>query len=96
MRATAAATRREPESIGAFPVGSLVELSTGEVAVVATHNKIKRLKPKVLVVTEPDKTLRKHPRTMDLIYDVSEKPVYIRRGLPNNAFGLDATEFYLN
>lgn len=84
------------QSIGAFPVGSLVELSTGEVAVVATHNKIKRLKPKVLVVTEPDKTLHKHPRTLDLIYDVSEKPVYIRRGLPNNSYGLDATEFYLN
>ena len=84
------------QSIGAFPVGSLVELSTGEVAVVATHNKLKRLKPKVLVVTEPDKTIRKHPRTLDLIYDVSDKPVYIRRGLPNNSFGLDTTEFYLN
>lgn len=84
------------QSIGAFPVGSLVELSSGEVAVVATHNKIKRLKPKVLVVTEPDKSLRKHPRTLDLIYDVSEKPVYIRRGLPNNSYDLDATEFYLN
>jgi len=84
------------QSIGAFPVGSLVELSSGEVAVVATHNKLKRLKPKVLVVTEADKTVRKHPRTLDLIYDVSEKPVYIRRGLPNNSFGLDATEFYLN
>lgn len=84
------------QSIGAFPVGSLVELSSGEVAVVATHNKLKRLKPKVLVVTEPDKTIRKHPRTLDLIYDVSDKPVYIRRGLPNNSYGLDATEFYLN
>ncbi len=84
------------QSIGAFPVGSLVELSSGEVAVIATHNKLKRLKPKVLVVTEADKTVRKHPKTLDLIYDVSEKPIYIRRGLPNNSYGLDTTEFYLN
>jgi HD-GYP domain-containing protein (c-di-GMP phosphodiesterase class II) len=83
------------QSIGAFPVGSLVELSTGEVAVVATHNKLKRLKPKVMIITEADKTVRKFPTTRDLLYDVSEKPVYIRRGLPPKAFGLDVSEFYL-
>ncbi len=84
------------QSIGAFPVGSLVELSTGEVAVIVTHNKLKRLKPKVLIITEPDKSPRKYPSTIDLIYDVSERPVYIRRGLASNAFGLDPSEYYLN
>ncbi len=84
------------QSIGAFPVGSLVELSTGEVAVVATHNKLKRLKPKVMIITEPDKTIRKFPTTKDLLYDVSEKPIYIRRGLPSNAYGIDTSEFYLH
>lgn len=83
------------QSIGVFPVGSLIELSTGEVAVVVTHNKQRRLRPKVLVVTETDKTLRKHPSVLDLIYDASEKPVYIRRGLPSNAYGIDPTEYYL-
>jgi HD-GYP domain-containing protein (c-di-GMP phosphodiesterase class II) len=84
------------QSIGAFPVGSLVELSTGEVAVVATHNKLRRLKPKVMVITETDKSLRKFPTTLDLLYDTSAKPVYIRRGLPSNAYGLDPREFYLH
>ena len=84
------------QSIGAFPVGSMVELSSGEVGVIVTHNKHKRLKPKVLIITETDKKPRKYPTTIDLIYDVSEKPVYIRRGLPNDAYGLDPTEFYLN
>ncbi len=83
------------QSIGVFPVGSLVELSTGEVAVVATLNRQKRLRPKVLVVTDPDKSLRKHPTIKDLIYDVSENPVNIRRGLPSNAFGIDPSEYYL-
>lgn len=84
------------QSIGVFPVGSLVELSTGEVAVVVTHNKLKRLRPKVLVITETDKSPNAHPALRDLLYDVSEKPAYIRRGLPSNAFGLDASEYYLN
>lgn len=83
------------QSIGVFPVGSLVELSTGEVAVIVTHNKQKRLRPKVLIVSEPDKTPRKHPSVKDLIYDVSDNPVYIRRGLPSNAYGIDPSEYYL-
>jgi HD-GYP domain-containing protein (c-di-GMP phosphodiesterase class II) len=84
------------QSIGVFPVGSLVELSTGEVAVVVTHNKQKRLRPKVLIVTEEDKILRKHPTIKDLIYDVSENPIYIRRGLPSNSYGIDPNEYYLS
>lgn len=84
------------QSIGVFPVGSLVELSTGEVAVVVTHNKQKRLRPKVLVVTDPDKTPRKYPSVKDLIYDVSDKPINIRRGLPSNSFGIDPSEYYLS
>ena len=84
------------QSIGVFPVGSLVELSTGEVAVVVTHNKQKRLRPKVLVVTEEDKAPRKHPTIKDLIYDVSDNPIYIRRGLPSNSYGIDPNEYYLN
>ena len=82
------------QSIGVFPVGSMVELSTGEVAVVVTHSKIKRLRPKVLVLTLPDKTVCANPSTRDLLYDVSDSPVYIRFGLPSKAYGLDPRDFY--
>ena len=82
------------QSIGVFPVGSMVELSTGEVAIVVTHSKFKRLRPKVLVLTEPDKTVRANPSTFDLLYDVSDSPVYIRSGLPSKAYGLDPRDFY--
>lgn len=82
------------QSIGVFPVGSMVELSTGEVAIVVTHSKFKRLRPKVLVLTEADKTIRANPSTRDLLYDVSDTPVYIRCGLPSKAYGLDPRDFY--
>jgi HD-GYP domain-containing protein (c-di-GMP phosphodiesterase class II) len=82
------------QSIGVFPVGSMVELSTGEVAVVVTHSKIKRLRPKVLVLTMPDKTLCANPSTRDLLYDVSDSPVYIRCGLPSRAYGIDPRDYY--
>ncbi len=85
-------------SVGVFPVGSLIELSTGEVAVVVSHNKLRRLKPRVLVVTGPDKTPVAHPGMIDLLYDpkVGEEAVFIKRGLPIGAYGLDLRDYYLS
>jgi HD-GYP domain-containing protein (c-di-GMP phosphodiesterase class II) len=85
-------------SVGVFPVGSLIELSTGEVAVVVAHNKVRRLKPRVLIVTGPDKTPAPHPTMVDLLYDPKlggDEPAYIKRGLPAGAYGLDLRDFYL-
>ena len=85
-------------SVGVFPVGSLIELSSGEVAVVVAHNKVRRLKPRVLIVTGPDKTPASHPTMVDLLYDPKlggDEPTYIKRGLPAGAYGLDLRDFYL-
>ncbi len=86
-------------SVGVFPVGSLIELSTGEVAVVVAHNKLRRLKPRVLVVTGPDKSPLPHPAMIDLLYDPKvggEEGVFIKRGLPSGAHGLDMRDYYLS
>jgi HD-GYP domain-containing protein (c-di-GMP phosphodiesterase class II) len=86
-------------SIGVFPVGSLIELSTGEVAIVVAHNKVRRLKPRVLVVTGPDKTRSPHPAMLDLLYEGKaggDDPVFIKRGLPAGAYDLDLRDFYLS
>ncbi|MDX2219451.1 MAG: HD-GYP domain-containing protein [Burkholderiales bacterium] len=87
------------QAVGVFPVGSLVELSTGEIAAVISHNKTRRLKPRVLVITGPDKTRSAHPATMDLLYaptDANGQSIYIRRGLAAGAFGLDGRDFYVS
>ncbi|MBL8516837.1 MAG: DUF3391 domain-containing protein [Betaproteobacteria bacterium] len=87
------------QAVGVFPVGSLVELSTGEVAAVISHNKTRRLKPRVLVITGPDKTRSAHPATMDLLYapmDANGQAIFIRRGLASGAYGLDARDFYVS
>lgn len=84
-------------SVGVFPVGSLIELSTGEVAVVVEHSKVRRLKPRVLVVTGPDKKPAPYPTMLDLLYDpkFGEEAVFIKRGLASGAYGLDLRDFYL-
>ncbi len=86
------------QAIGVFPVGSMVELSSGEVAVVISHSKVRRLKPRVLIISDASKRPSPQPTTLDLLYQpriAGRNELYIQRGLPTGAFGLDAREFYL-
>jgi len=46
----------------------MVELSSGDVAIVVAHNRVRRLKPRVLLVTGPDKTPLSRPTSLDLLY----------------------------
>lgn len=55
-------------AIGLYPTGTLVELSTGEVAVVVEQNFERRLKPKVIVVLDTFK----QPLSEYLLLDLSE------------------------
>jgi HD-GYP domain-containing protein (c-di-GMP phosphodiesterase class II) len=87
------------QAIGIFPVGSLVELSTGETAIVIGQNKSHRLKPKLLIITGPNKTPLAVPASLDLLYagdGASGVPPYIVRGLPVDSCGVDPTEYYLS
>ena len=84
-------------AIGIFPVGSMVELSSGEVAVIISHNKVRRLKPRVLIISEQDKKPAKSPTTLDLLHQPAtyNPPLSILRGLPTGAYGLNPREYYL-
>ncbi|MGL4575281.1 MAG: HD-GYP domain-containing protein [Burkholderiaceae bacterium] len=87
------------QAIGVFPIGSLVELSNGEVAAVTGHNPIRRLEPRVLVMTLPDKSAINAPFERDLLYrptDATGKTIYILRGLPIGAYGVDPRKYYLD
>lgn len=86
------------QCIGLYPVGTLVELNSGEVAVVVTQNRIRRLKPRVMILLGPDKKPNSYPHTLDLLYEqptATGRPYAIVRALPPGAYGVDASEFYL-
>lgn len=61
------------QALGIYPTGTLVELNTGEIGVVVEQTFARRLKPKVAVVIDKDKTKLKEPRIVDLFEDFSEK-----------------------
>lgn len=87
------------QCIGIYPVGSIVELNSGEIAVVVAQNQVRRLKPRVMILLAPDKTPDRRPRTIDLIYDPATPTgeVYrIIRALPSDAYGIDPKDFFLS
>ncbi len=87
------------QCLGVYPVGTLVELSTGEVAVVMAQNPIRRLFPQVMLLTDADKRLRNGFESLDLRDTLAagsaSAQVSIRRCLHTGAYGLDPKALYL-
>lgn len=86
------------QCIGLYPIGTLVELNSGEVAVVIQQNLIRRLKPRVLVVLGPDKTIERNPRTVDLVMEPTFGTGELYRivhSLPTDAYGIKPGDYYL-
>ncbi|HET8818713.1 MAG TPA: HD-GYP domain-containing protein [Xanthomonadaceae bacterium] len=85
--------------LGVYPTGSLVELNTGEVAVVMTQNPTRRLRPLVMLLTNAAKVPLREFRQLDLMTlsptgGASGVPS-IDRALPVGAYGLDPAELFL-
>ena len=87
------------QCLGVYPVGTLVELSTGEVGIVMAQNPTRRLRPKLMLLTSPDKRLRDNFQSLDLLTmrygEVEDSDVHIVRSLDPGAYGLEPTELYL-
>ena len=82
---------------GLYPVGSLVELSTGEVAAVLSHNRVRRLRPRVLVMVGADGKPLSRPIALDLLHhphDEVGREIRIMRGLPPGSHGIKAADMF--
>jgi HD-GYP domain-containing protein (c-di-GMP phosphodiesterase class II) len=76
--------------LGVFPVGTLVELHTGEVGLVLEKHTQLHLRPKVVVLRNSNKTPCE-PRYLDLsllTVDADGTPYRISRGIPDGSNGL--------
>ncbi len=86
------------QCVGVYPVGSAVELNTGETGIVIAQNALRRLQPRVMVVKDA-KGYEKRPYTMlDLAKEPKATPdeIYrIRRTLEYDAIKDDPKELFL-
>jgi hypothetical protein len=87
------------QCLSVYPTGSMVELSNGQVAVVMAQNNARRLMPRVVLLTTPDKVLEPDFRILDLMAQpddiVAGRRLRIVNSLEPGAYGLDPAELYL-
>jgi HD-GYP domain-containing protein (c-di-GMP phosphodiesterase class II) len=87
------------QAVGVFPNGALVELSNGSVAVVVEQNRVRRLRPRVMIILDHDKQPLAEPRILDLREhpaDPGDKnAIWIDGGLEMGAYGINPADYYL-
>jgi HD-GYP domain-containing protein (c-di-GMP phosphodiesterase class II) len=84
------------QCMGIFPIGSVVELSTGSIGVVITANRQRRLRPRVALTLSPDKQPYTPATILDLMHvthDANGKPLEIRKVLPAGSFGINPVDY---
>jgi HD-GYP domain-containing protein (c-di-GMP phosphodiesterase class II) len=79
---------------------ALVELNSGEVAVVITQNRFRRLRPEVMLVLDARKKTRADFELINLQDYNKDNPegnpeLWITQGLEPGAYGIDPSEFFL-
>jgi HD-GYP domain-containing protein (c-di-GMP phosphodiesterase class II) len=86
------------QCLGIYPVGSMVELNSGEIAIVISQNLVRRLQPRVMVVF--DRAL--HPIWPQVVLDLTkepkankDEPYRILRTLPRDKLPIDPKQFFL-
>ena len=83
------------QCMGIYPIGSLVELNTGEIAVVVTMNRRRRLKPKVVLVLKSNNLPYETPATIDLSTQTTRDghPYEISTVLEPGTYGVNPVNF---
>ena len=80
------------QAVGIYPAGTLVELSSGEVGVVVSEYRTRRLRPNVMVLLDTNKTPLAEPKVVDLQGDLQDDAVpslTIVKSLQPDAYGID-------
>jgi HD-GYP domain-containing protein (c-di-GMP phosphodiesterase class II) len=78
------------ECLGTYPVGSVVEMNSGMVAVVVAQNRTRRLRPKISPVMTPNKKIYQTVKILDL---AKQPDLEIRRALARDAWPINPTNY---
>ncbi|MFO7528884.1 MAG: HD-GYP domain-containing protein [Marinobacter sp.] len=84
------------QMIGVYPPGSIVEMHNGEVGIVVETRPGQKLKPKVLLVREADKSMLEPYRLVDLMAspdDHASTTYRIKKEVPDGSFDIVLQDF---
>ena len=82
------------QCVGLYPIGTLVELDSGEVGVVLQQNRVQRSRPRILQLLDRDKAAVPGYKVIDL-RDERCRGLRIAQSLPPESYGLSADDYYL-
>jgi HD-GYP domain-containing protein (c-di-GMP phosphodiesterase class II) len=86
------------QCIGAYPTGSLVELSSGQIGIVMSQNRVRRLFPKILLILTAERVPYESPQMVDL-WEYSQQTngdtLEIRKVVDADELGIDPSDYYL-
>lgn len=86
------------QCLGVYPSGAIVELSTGEVGIVLQQNRIRRLRPRIMIILNRKKESNNYFPVIDLMTELEDKegkPLSIAKTLDPKAYGISPEEYYL-
>ncbi len=84
--------------VGIYPVGTVVELSDGQVGVIVAQHRVWRLRPQVMLLLDVDKKPLDHFGVVNLFNETEDKdgnPWDIVKCVEPGLYGIDPEEFYL-
>jgi HD-GYP domain-containing protein (c-di-GMP phosphodiesterase class II) len=83
------------QCLGVYPTGSLVEMVSGEVGIIISQNRVRRLRPKIMLILDQNKVALKNFETIDLDRAAAGNNLEIASVLPPGTHGINPKEYYL-
>lgn len=87
------------QCLGIYPTGTLVELSSGQVGIILSQNRVRRLYPKLLLILNADREHYEEPHILDLWEHARKykgKVLEIKKALDPKDVGIDPSDYYLS
>ena len=83
------------QCMGVYPIGTLVELNTGEVGVVVTMNRLRRLRPRVVLVLGPSNTAYEELKIISMMHESASdgRTLEIERAIAPGTYGIDPQHY---
>ena len=86
------------QTLGVYPSGTIVELNTGEIGIVISQSRVRRLRPKIMIIIDKDK----QPCDVSPILDLLKEPedsdgnlMFIQQIHEPGTFGINPEDYYL-
>ena len=86
------------QCVGIFPVGSFVQLTSGEIGVVVYRDRVQQLKPKVMILLNKEGQRIAEPETLNLATQNAPPgtvPKLVNKVVDPKAYELDPAEFFV-